>query len=52
MEKSAHNGGIVLKFDIWDSWKSVEKIQVSLKYDKDNGYFAWRPLDHASLISS
>jgi len=24
--------------------KSVEKIQVPLKSDKNNGYFTWRPL--------
>ena len=24
------------------SWKSVEKIQVLLKSDKNNGYFTWR----------
>ena len=35
--------------------KSVEKIQVSLKSDKNNGYFTWRPVhifDHISLHSS
>jgi hypothetical protein len=35
--------------------KSVEKIQVALKSDKNKEYFAWRPvyiLDHISLISS
>jgi hypothetical protein len=35
--------------------KSVEKIQVSLKSDKNDGYFTWRPLyiyDHISLSSS
>jgi hypothetical protein len=25
------------------SWKSLQKIQVSLKSDKNNGYFTWRP---------
>jgi hypothetical protein len=25
-------------------WKSVEKIQLSLKSDKNNGYFTWRPI--------
>ena len=25
-------------------WKSVEKFQVSLKSDTNNGYFAWRPM--------
>jgi len=35
--------------------KSVKKIQVSLKSDKNNGYITWRPMyvfDHISLISS
>jgi hypothetical protein len=35
--------------------KSVQKIQVSLKSDKTEGYFTWRPIyicDHISLISS
>ena len=35
--------------------KSVEEIQVSLKSDKNNVRFAWRPmyiLDHISLSSS
>jgi len=36
--------------------KSVEKIQVSLKSDKNNGYFTWcRPIyifNHISLSSS
>jgi len=34
---------------------SVEKIQVSLKSYKNNGYFTWRPMyiyDHISLRSS
>jgi len=35
--------------------RSVEKIQVSLKSDKNNGYFTWRPIyifEHSSLSSS
>ena len=35
--------------------KSVGKIQVSLKSDKNNGYFAWTPIyiyDNISLSSS
>jgi hypothetical protein len=35
--------------------KSVEKIQFSLKSDKNNGYFTWRPIrnfDHISLYSN
>jgi hypothetical protein len=34
------------------SQKSVDKIEVSLKSDKKNGYFTWRPLyiyDNISL---
>ena len=34
--------------------KSVEEIQVSLKSEKNNGYFTWRSMynvDHISLIS-
>jgi hypothetical protein len=44
--------------EIWRlsiSPKSVEKIQVSLKSEKNNGYFTWRPkhiFDHKSLTSS
>jgi len=35
--------------------KSVKKIQVPIKSDKNNGYVTWRPIyvsDHISLISS
>jgi hypothetical protein len=35
--------------------ESVEKIQVSLKSDMNNGHFRWRPIyifDHISLSSS
>jgi hypothetical protein len=35
--------------------KSVENIQVSLKSDKNNGHYTWRPVyifDHVSLSSS
>ena len=35
--------------------KTVEKIQVSLKSDKNDGYLTWAPVyifDHISLISS
>jgi hypothetical protein len=31
--------------------KSVEKMQVSLKFDKNNGYFTWRRLDIFDDIS-
>ena len=33
---------ILMKFDISFFWKYVEKIQVSLKSDKNNGYITWR----------
>jgi len=35
--------------------KSVESLQDSLKCDKNNGHFTWRPIyifDHTSLSSS
>jgi len=45
-----------MKFDICVFLrKSVEKIQISLKSDKNNGYFTWRPIyifDQISLNSS
>ena len=32
-------------------WKSVKTIQVSLKSDKNNGYFTWRPIiSHSFLL--
>jgi len=38
---SAPSGRIIMKFNIYVFFeKSVEKIQVSLKSDKSNGYFA------------
>jgi hypothetical protein len=43
---------IFIKFYIW--WffgKSVEKIQGSLKSDKNKGYFTWRPLKICDIIS-
>jgi len=36
-------------------FKPAEKIQLSLKSDKNKGYFTWRPIyifDHISLSSS
>jgi hypothetical protein len=36
-------------------WKSVKKIQVSLKSDQNNEYFTWRPVyvyDNTYLNSS
>jgi hypothetical protein len=42
---SAPAGWIFMKFDTWFFFsKSVEKIQVSLKSDKNNGHFTWRPM--------
>ena len=42
---SASTGRIFMKFDIWVFFsKSFEKIQVSLKSDKNNGQFTWRPV--------
>ena len=35
-------GRILMKFDIWDFLGTVEKIQVSLKSNKNNEYFTWR----------
>jgi len=41
---SPSTGRIFMKFDIWGFFlKSVEKIQVLLKADKNKGYFRWRP---------
>jgi hypothetical protein len=52
----ASTGRIFMKFDIWVFLgKSVEKIQVSLELDKNNGYFTWRPLyvfDHIKASPS
>ena len=40
---SAPTGRILMKLDIWNFLKkSVEQIQVSIKSDKNNGYFTWR----------
>jgi hypothetical protein len=53
MEKSTPTGQILVKFSIWVFfWKSVQKIQFSLKCAKSNGYVAWRPkyfYDNTSL---
>jgi hypothetical protein len=40
---SATTERIFMKFDTWGLLeKTVEKIPVSLKSDKNNGYFTWR----------
>jgi hypothetical protein len=49
---SAPNGRILIKLNIWAFFrKYVEKIQVSLKSDKNNGYFIWRRFDIFDDIS-
>ena len=53
----APTGRVLIKFDIWYfvSNLSEKKIQVSLKSDKNNGYFTWRCFhlyDNISLNSS
>ena len=54
--KSAPIGQIFIKFDIWIFFrKCVEKIQVILKSNKNNGYVTWRPIylfDHISFNST
>jgi hypothetical protein len=49
---SAHTGRSLMKFDLWGFfWKSVGKIQISLKSDKNNVYFTWRPMHICGNIS-
>jgi len=54
-KKSAPPRRIFIKFDMWELFeKSVEKIQISLQYDKNNRYFTGRQtyiFDHISLNS-
>jgi hypothetical protein len=49
-------GRILMEYDVWRFFlKSVEKIQLSLKSEKNRGYFKWRHVyifDHISLSSS
>ena len=53
---SAPTGRMFMKFRIWIFfWKSVEKIQVSFKSDKNNEFFTWKHAyvyDNISLNSS
>jgi hypothetical protein len=50
--KSAHIGRICMKPDGWAFFrKCVEKIQVTLKSDRNNGYFTCRPMYICSSIS-
>ena len=45
-KNSAPTGRIFMKLNIWVFFqKTVKKMQASLKSDKINGYFTWRPLD-------
>jgi len=44
-----------MKFDLSILRKSGQKIQISLKSDKNNGNLTWRPIyifDRISIISS
>ena len=50
--ESAPSGRIFMKFDIWEFFENLEKIQVWLKFDKNKGYFTWRSMyicDNVSL---
>jgi hypothetical protein len=49
MKKSAPTERFFMKFDILR--KLFGKIQVSIRYDQDNGYFTWRPI-YVHLITS
>ena len=43
--KSAATGRIFMKFSMWVfCQKSLQTIPVPIKYDKNKGYFSWRPL--------
>jgi len=52
----APTGWISMKFSIRAFFQtSIQKIQVTLKSDKNNGYFTWRPIyivDQISLSSA
>jgi hypothetical protein len=56
LNNSAPTKRIFIKFGIWTKKKKkIMKIQDSLKYDKNNGYFTRRThevSDHVSLSSS
>ena len=55
-KKSGFHERICMKFEIWFFFlKSVGKIYVSLKSDRNNGHFTWIPVyicDNISLSSS
>jgi hypothetical protein len=42
---SAPTGRIFMEYDILEFFENVEKIQISLKSDKNKGDFTWRPTD-------
>jgi hypothetical protein len=46
---SAHSRRISMTFGIWEF---LQKIQVSLKPDKNNGLFTWRPICTFMILSS
>ena len=49
--KPSATGWIFIKYDIMSFfWQSVEKIQVSLKSDKNNGYFPFKMMDSISYV--
>jgi hypothetical protein len=55
LQELAPTGRIFMKFDNSIFCKYVEKIHVSLKSDKNNRHFTWRPIyifDHISVSSS
>jgi len=42
---SAPTGRIFMKFDTWEFFlNSAQKIQISWKSEKNNGWFTWRPI--------
>ena len=45
-------GRTVMKSDMSNFRKSIEKIQVSLKYDKNNGCFTWPMYKYVTSLSS
>jgi hypothetical protein len=45
----SHSTDFFMKLDLRFFRKSVEKIQVSLKYDKKSEYFTWRQLTFMTL---
>ena len=53
---SSPTGRIIIKFDIRAFFQNLyRKFKISIKSDKNNGYFTWRPIyifDHISLRST